>query len=90
MFGLIGCDSKKNIPSLAEVSQMNYEEANKALSGQDIQKIREAWGEPIDSDDKEAMWQVDSSMIIEITHSNSGVVESCELLCGTPLAPMDE
>ena len=37
-------------------------------------------------------WQVDSSMIITVKYdvsTNSGIVERCELICGTPLAPTE-
>ena len=52
LLGLIGCSSKDKIPSLNEASQMKYSDINQALSGKDIQKIRNAWGEPAESDGK--------------------------------------
>ncbi len=44
MLGLIGCSNKEKIPSINEVSQMKYSEVNAALTGKDIQVIRDGWG----------------------------------------------
>lgn len=87
--GLIGCSSKEKIPTISEVSQMKYSEVNEALTGKDIKAIREAWGEPVESEDKEDAWQLDESMLLYITYNDTGIVESCELICGTPLAPAE-
>ena len=92
VLSLVGCSSKQSIPTLAEVSQMGYKEVNEILSGRTINELRGAWGDPIDSDENGDSWQVDSSMIITVKYNvstNSGIVESCELICGTPLAPTD-
>ena len=92
VLSLVGCSSKQSIPTLAEVSQMGYEEVNEVLSGRTINELRGAWGDPIDSDENGDSWQVDSSMIITVKYdvsTNSGIVESCELICGTPLAPAE-
>ena len=89
LLGLIGCSSKEKIPSISDVSQMKYSEVNEALMGKDIQVIREAWGEPVESDDNEDVWQLDESMLLFITYNDTGIIESCELICGTPLAPTD-
>ena len=89
LLGLIGCSSKEKIPSISEVSQMKYSEVNEALSGKDIQAIKDAWGEPVESDGNEDVWQLDESMLLYITYNDTGIVESCELICGTPLAPAE-
>lgn len=92
VLALAGCNSRKNIPTLAEVSQMKYKEVNEILSGRTINEVRDAWGEPTDSDDNGDSWQVDSSMIILVKYdenTDSGIVESCELVCGTSLAPAE-
>ena len=84
--------SKDEIPSISEVSQMGYKEVNEVLSGRTINELRSAWGDPIDSDENGDSWQIDSSMIITVKYdvsTNSGIVESCELICGTPLAPAE-
>ena len=84
--------AQMEIPSMSEVSQMGYEEVNEILSGRTINELRGAWGDPIDSDENGDSWQVDSSMIITVKYdvsTNSGIVESCELICGTPLAPTE-
>ena len=73
--------------SLKDVAQMKYSEVNEALSGKSIQAIRNAWGEPVESDGKEDVWQLDESMLLLIIYNDTGMVESCELVCGTPLAP---
>ena len=86
---LMGCSNKEKIPSISEVSQMEYSEVNEVLSGKDIQKVRDAWGEPAESDGKEDVWQLDESMLIEIAYNDTDIVESCELVCGTPLAPAE-
>ena len=67
LLGLIGCSSKEKIPSISDVSEMGYEEVNEALTGKDIKDIREAWGEPVESEDKEDVWQLDESMMLFIT-----------------------
>ena len=85
--GLIGCSSKEKIPSISDVSEMGDEEVNAALTGKDIKDIREAWGEPVESEDKEDVWRLDESMMLFITYNDTGIVECCELICGTPLAP---
>ena len=87
--GKVITDSKEKIPSISDISQMKYSEVNEALSGKDIQVIREAWGEPVESDDKEDVWQLDESMLLFITYNDTGIIESCELVCGTPLAPAE-
>ena len=89
LLGLIGCSNKGNIPAISEVSQMEYSEVNEALSGKDIQVIRDAWGEPVESDGKEDVWKLDESMLLMITYNDTGIIESCELVCGTPLAPTE-
>ena len=92
VLSLVGCSSKQSIPTLAEVSQMGYKEVNEVLSGRTINELRGAWGDPIDSDENGDSWQVDSSMIITVKYNvstNSGIVEICELVCGTPLAPAE-
>ena len=66
---------------------MKYSEVNEALSGKSIQAIRNAWGGPVESDGKEDVWQLDESMLLLIIYNDTGMVESCELVCGTPLAP---
>ena len=68
---------------------MKYGEVNEALSGKDIQTIRDAWGEPAERDEKEDVWLLDESMLLVITYNDAGIVESCELICGTPLAPSE-
>lgn len=45
------------------------------------------WGEPVESEDKEDVWRLDESMMLFITYNDTGIVECCELICGTPLAP---
>ena len=85
LLGLIGCSSKEKIPSISDVSQMKYSEVNEALMGKDIQVIREAWGEPVESKDKEDVWQLDESMLLFITYNDAGIIETCELICETPL-----
>ena len=87
LLGLIGCSSKEKIPSISDVSEMGDEEVNAALTGKDIKDIREAWGEPVESEDKEDVWRLDESMMLFITYNDTGIVECCELICGTPLAP---
>ena len=88
LFGLMGCSSSiEKIPSISEVAQLKYTEVNNALSGKNIQAIRDAWGEPSACDGKEDVWQLDESMLLMITYNDAGVIESCELVCGTPLAP---
>ena len=77
----------KKIPSISDVSQMKYNEINEVLSGKDIQEIREAWGEPVESDGKKDIWQLDKFMLLEVSYNDTGVIESCELVSGTPLAP---
>lgn len=89
LLGLMGCYNKENIPTIREVSQMKYSEVNEALSGKDIQVIRDAWGEPVERDGKEDVWQLDESMLLMITYNDTGIIESCELVCGTPLAPTE-
>jgi len=89
MLGLIGCSNKEKIPSINEVSQMKYSEVNEALTGKDIQVIRDGWGEPAESDGKEDVWLLDESMLLMITYNDTGIIESCELVCGTPLAPAE-
>ena len=89
LLGLIGCSSKDKIPSLNEASQMKYSDINQALSSKDIQKIRNAWGEPAESDGKEDVWHLDESMFLFIAYNDAGIVESCELVCSTPLAPTE-
>ncbi len=92
VLSLVGCSSKQSIPTLAEVSQMGYKEVNEVLSGRTINELRGAWGDPLDSDENGDSWQVDSSMIIIVKYNvstNSGIVESCKLICGTPLAPTE-
>ena len=89
MLGLIGCSSKEKIPSISEVSQMEYSEINEVLTGKDIQVIRDDWGEPAESDGKEDVWLLDESMLLMITYNDTGIIESCELVCGTPLAPAE-
>lgn len=86
IMGLFGC-SKENIPTIREVSQMEYREVNEALSGKKLQEIREAWGEPAEQDGNEAVYRLDESMLLMIIYTDAGIVESCELVCGTPLAP---
>ena len=81
--------SKDEIPSISEVSQMKYSEVNKVISGKDIQAIRDTWGEPIESDGKEDEWQLDESMLLIIAYNDTGIIESFELVCGTPLAPTE-
>ena len=76
MLGLIGCSNKEKIPSINEVSQMKYSEVNEALTGKDIQVIRD-------------VWLLDESMLLMITYNDTGIIESCELVCGTPLAPAE-
>ena len=88
LLGLFGC-SKENIPTIREVSQMKYKEVNEVLSGKEIQEIREAWGEPAEHDQNEDVYQLDESMLLMITYTDAGVVESCELVCGTPVAPAE-
>lgn len=68
LLGLIGCSSKEKIPSISDVSQMKYSEVNEALMGKDIQVIREAWGEPVESNDNEDVWKLDESMLLFITY----------------------
>lgn len=75
------------IPTLAEVSQMKYQELYDLLPGKNIQEIKEAWGEPRENDINESVWQIDESMLLMITYDDHGIVENCELVCGTPLAP---
>ena len=82
--------AQMEIPSMSEVSQMEYSEVNEALTGKDIKDIREAWGEPVESDNKEDVWQLDESMLLFITYNDTGIIENCELICGTPLAPTNE
>ena len=89
LLGLTGCSSKDKIPSISEASQMKYDELNQALSGKDIQAIRDAWGEPAVSEDNEKVWKLDESMLLVITYSDTGIIESCELICGTLLAPVE-
>ena len=89
MLGLIGCSSKEKIPSISEVSQMKYSEINEVLTGKNIQVIRDDWGAPAESDGKEDVWLLDESMLLMITYNDTGIVESCELICGTPLAPAE-
>ena len=86
LLGLIGCSSKEKIPSISDVSEMGDEEVNAALTGKDIKDIREAWGEPVESEDKEDVWRLDESMMLFITYNDTGIVECCELIWGTPLA----
>ena len=81
--------AQMEIPSMSEVSQMEYSEVNEALTGKDIQMIRDAWGEPVKSNNKEDAWKLDESMLLFITYNDTGIIESCELICGTPLAPTD-
>lgn len=88
LLGLFGCN-KENIPTIHEVSQMEYKEVNEVLSGKEIQEIREAWGEPAERDGNEDVYQLDESMLLMITYTDAGIVESCELVCGTPLAPAE-
>lgn len=85
LLSLMGCSNKEKLPSINEVLQMKYREVNEALSGKSIQAITDAWGEPAESDGKEAAWKLDESMLLVITYSDTGTVESCELICGTPL-----
>lgn len=80
---------EEDSPTLAGVSQMKHEEVNEVLSGKNISDLRNAWGEPIESDENGDSWQADSSMIITVKY-NGDVVESCELVCGTPLASTEE
>ena len=75
------------MPTLADVSQMKYNEIRDLLSGKDIREIKEAWGEPHESDVNKSVWQIDESMLLMITYDDHGIVEYCELVCGTPLAP---
>ena len=89
LLGLIGCSSKGKIPSISDISQMKYSEVNEALTGKDIQVIRDNWGEPVERNDKEDVWQLDESMLLFITYNDTGIIESCELICGTPLAPAE-
>ena len=89
LLGLFGCSGKDKIPSISEVSQMNYSEVNEALTGKDIQMIRATWGDPVERDGKEDVWQTDESMLLFITYNDNGIIESCELICGTPLAPAE-
>lgn len=79
----------EKIPSINEVSQMKYNEVNEVLSGKEIQEIRDAWGEPVDSDGKEDVWQLDKFMLLIVAYNNAGIIESCELVSGTPLAPAE-
>lgn len=72
--------------SLSDVAKMKYNEINELLSGKDIRAIRDAWGEPVESDGKEDVWQLDESMLLMITYNDTGIVEGCELVCGTPSA----
>ncbi len=81
--------TKDIIPTISDASQMKYSEVNDALTGKNIKDIREAWGEPVESDDKEDVWQLDESMLLFITYNDTGIIESCELICGTPLAPAE-
>ena len=81
--------TKDIIPTISDASQMKYSEVNDALTGKNIKDIREAWGEPVESDDKEDVWQLDESMLLFITYNDTGIIESCELVCGTPLAPAE-
>ena len=81
--------AQMEILSISEVSQMKYSEVNEALIGKDIKDIREAWGEPVESDNKEDVWQLDESMLLFITYNDTGIIESYELICGTPLAPAE-
>ena len=81
--------TKDIIPTISDASQMKYSEVNDALTGKNIKDIREAWGEPVESDDKEDVWQLDESMLLFITYNDTGIIESCELVCGTPLAPVE-
>ena len=81
--------AQMEILSISEVSQMKYSEVNEALIGKDIKDIREAWGEPVESDNKEDVWQLDESMLLFITYNDNGIIESYELICGTPLAPAE-
>ena len=89
LLSMIGCSNKEKIPSISEVSQMKYDEVNEALSGKDIQAIRNAWGEPVERDGKEDVWKLDESLLLMITYNEAGIVENCELVCGTPLAPTE-
>ena len=89
LLSLMGCDNKDNIPSISEVSQMKYLEVNEALTGKNIQEIRDAWGAPTESDSNEDVWQLDESMLLIIAYNATGVIENCELVCGTPLAPAE-
>ena len=87
LLGMMGCSNKEKIPSIDEVLQMKHSEVNESLSGKDIQEIRDAWGEAVESDGKEDVWKLDESMLLVITYNDIGIVERCELICGTPLAP---
>ena len=89
LLSLIGCSSKEKIPSFDEVSQLKYRELNEALSGKDIEKIRNVWGKPAERDGNEDIWQIDESMLLMITYNDTGMVENCELVCGTPLASQE-
>lgn len=76
----------EKIPPISDVEPMNYNEIKEFLSGKDIQEIREVWGEPTKSDGKEDVWQLDKFMRLVLTYNNTGIIESCELVSGTPLA----
>lgn len=89
LLGLMGCSNKEKIPSISEVSQMKYSEVNEALSGKDIHMVRDAWGAPVERVGNEDVWQLDESMLLFITYNDTGIIESCELICGTPLAPAE-
>lgn len=89
LLGLIGCSSTDKIPSFSEVSQMNYDKINEVLSGKDIQEVRTVWGEPAESKTSEDVWQLDESMLLVITYNETGIIENCELICGTPVAPTE-
>lgn len=80
-------EETEKIPFISDVSPMNYNEIKEVLSGKDIQAIREVWGEPAKSDGKEDVWQLDEFMLLVVTYNNTGIIENCELISGTPLAP---
>lgn len=77
----------EKIPPISDVEPMNYNTIKEVLFGKDIQEIREIWGEPTKSDGKEDVWQLDDFMLLVISYDNTGIIENCELISGTPLAP---
>lgn len=74
--------SNDNLPSLSTISEMDEADVNSLLMGYRIIQLREVWGEPTHSKDKEDIWQIGDVLLI-VNYKNDGKVAICDLKDGS-------